>query len=338
MIELRDNALHISFPELHPKARCSVSFQRTLRIPDDNQDYPLPAGLGRFPMWPVDDFPVPERWREHGGVFFPMYQSEAMWIELNSLVWPAYPFALKIAAGKINAVTGAPWTNELTQDPQDYLVLPTQPWLDGFNVAEGIVRQFIAAQLGAGHTAEEQLTGEAQWGGLQVIAYPMKAEVYRDRIERPFEESQARMVHEDYSDVPMFCRKSAVDDMGLAPGGRIKQSIAEDPYGLDAWDTSMYSRCFVHLLNSSAFQRLTGRRPPTEPITPAQYRKAGIPWFDFYQDAPRLPGAAVLAKLDGLASRLLKQGHALDQNTPISVGSTVKLSRTAAGEIRDGVY
>ncbi|MCC7182359.1 MAG: hypothetical protein IT509_02165 [Rhodocyclaceae bacterium] len=338
MIELSNHALHISFPEVHPKARSSVSFQRTLRIPDDNQDYPLPAGLGRFPVWPVDDFPVPERWREHGGVLIPMYQSEAMWIDFDSIGWPSYPFALKIAAGKINAITGDAWTNELSDDPQDYLVLPTQPWLDGFNIAEGIVRQFVAARLGDGHTAEEQLTGDAQWGGLQLIVYPMKAEAYRERIERPYEEEQSRLVREDYFEQPMFCRRQSTDEMGLAPGGRIEQEIAEDPYGIDVWDTSFYSRCFVHLLNSNAFHRLTGRHPPNEPITPAQYRKAGIPWFDYYQDVPRLPGAATLAKLDGLASRMFKQGHALDHNTPICVGTTVQLSRSAAGDIRDGVF
>ena len=56
MIELRDHALEFSFPEVHPRARCQISFQRTLRIPDDNQPYPLPAGLGRFPLHHVDDY------------------------------------------------------------------------------------------------------------------------------------------------------------------------------------------------------------------------------------------------------------------------------------------
>lgn len=46
MIELRDDALVFSFPEVHPQARLSISFQRTLRIPDDGKDHPLPPGLG----------------------------------------------------------------------------------------------------------------------------------------------------------------------------------------------------------------------------------------------------------------------------------------------------
>ena len=56
MIELTDDALRFSFPEVYPGAACTIDFQRTLRIPDDNRSYPLPAGLGRFPLFHVDDF------------------------------------------------------------------------------------------------------------------------------------------------------------------------------------------------------------------------------------------------------------------------------------------
>ena len=49
MIELRDDELVFRFPEVHEDAVCTIGFQRTLRIPDDNRDYPLPPGLGAFP-------------------------------------------------------------------------------------------------------------------------------------------------------------------------------------------------------------------------------------------------------------------------------------------------
>ena len=38
--------LRARFPKVHPKAELDITFQRTLRIPDDGKDYPLPAGLG----------------------------------------------------------------------------------------------------------------------------------------------------------------------------------------------------------------------------------------------------------------------------------------------------
>ena len=42
MIDLMNNQLTFRFPEVHKKALCSIDFQRTLRIPDDNREYPLP--------------------------------------------------------------------------------------------------------------------------------------------------------------------------------------------------------------------------------------------------------------------------------------------------------
>ena len=56
MIELKSDGLVFSFPEVHPDATLRVEFERTLRIPDDGRDYPLPPGLGNFPLRHVDDF------------------------------------------------------------------------------------------------------------------------------------------------------------------------------------------------------------------------------------------------------------------------------------------
>lgn len=325
MIELQNDRLEIRFPDVHASARCSVRFHRTLRVPDDNPDYPLPAGLGHFPLLSVDAFNTPAAWKQHGGAFFPMYQSEAMWMSFDA----GYPFAVKVAAGKINAVTGQPWTNELSTDPQDYVVLPRQPWLDGFSVSENVVRQFVASPLGDGLTAEEQITGEAVWGGLQLIFYPMKAERYRlylDSLRR--EDTGIR-----------FCLQESSADgmqMGLAPGGRIKQQIAKDSFGIDAWDITSSSRCFVHLLNSQAYQAITGRQPPTRPVTPKQYADANMPWFDYYLEGKVLPGAKTLAALDGIAAALLKKGRAMSHNKPITIAGTVDLSPSTA--VREGQF
>ena len=42
MLELKKNSLVFSFPDVHPAAKLTVTFQRTLRIPDDERTYPLP--------------------------------------------------------------------------------------------------------------------------------------------------------------------------------------------------------------------------------------------------------------------------------------------------------
>ena len=149
------------FPEVHPKAQLKITFQRTLRLPDDGREHSLPAGLGNFPLRHVDDCvaEIPESMADRGGIIMPMYQREAMWLNFEG----TYPMAVKIAAGKINAVTGKPWDNCLSAKPQDYMVTPDQPWLDGFYVQEGVVRQFVAEPLGQDTTVEEIMTSESEW-------------------------------------------------------------------------------------------------------------------------------------------------------------------------------
>ena len=180
MITLEHDSLVFGFPDIHEHALLRIDFHRTLRIPDDNREYPLPPGLGRFPLQHVDDYvdKVPSAWMEHGGVFLPMYQAEALWISFSSPY--NYMFAVKVAAGKINAVTGEGWSNKLSSTPQDYVVVPEQPWLDGFCIGKGLIRQFVAMPLGQHYTVEEQLTGRAEHGGIQIVAYPIKADIYEE--------------------------------------------------------------------------------------------------------------------------------------------------------------
>lgn len=96
-----------------------------------------------------------------------------MWLQFTSHAQSG-AVALKIGVGGINAITGKPWTGGLRANgEQDYVVLPRQPWLDGFCTEAGVVRQFIAMPLGSGYTAEGQLTGAEKESGLRFEAYAL---------------------------------------------------------------------------------------------------------------------------------------------------------------------
>jgi hypothetical protein len=300
MLELKNDELNFRFPEVHTDAKCRIDFQRTLRIPDDNREYPLPPGFGSFPMEHVEDHRdrVPSQWIEHGGVLLPMYQSEALWINFSG----GYPCAVKIATGKINAVTGKAWSDKIAKKPQDYLVVPDQPWLDGYCVQNGLIRQFVAMPLGEGYTAEEQLTGSAEHGGLQIIVYPMKRERYEALIG-----DQSHRVVED--SVSMYKMMNAQSEMGLAPGGLMHQEIYEDEYGFDAWDLEASSRCFVHILNSSQWSDVIGKPVPAQPPSAVDYTQAGLPWYEYYDDkSKKLDGSEKLSGLDSVAAKTFKLG------------------------------
>ncbi|MDE0230865.1 MAG: hypothetical protein OXI56_03670 [bacterium] len=309
VVELNQNGLAFRFPEVHEDARFSLAFQRTLRIPDNGREHFLPPGLGRFPLELVDDYAdrVPEAWREHGGVFLPMYQAEAMWINFHG----EYPMAVKVAAGKVNALTGEEWSEDLCQEPQDYLVVPDQPWLDGFSVKRGLIRQFVAMRLGEGYTAEEQLTGEARHGGVQITVYPMKASEYEKRNGGADGIGYVG---------PVYCMAVSAPptEMGLAPGGLMRQEIYSDEYGFDVWDTTAGASCYVHIVNSLQYFSVCGVSPPHRTPTAEEYAEAGLPWFDYYDaDLKALAGAEKLAGLDSVSGRRVKEGRVVRQEGPL---------------------
>ena len=322
MITLERDRMTFRFPEVHPDAECSIEFQRTLRIPDDDRSYALPPGLGRFPLRHVDDFAnrLSRKTLHRGGVVMPMHQAEAMWLNFDS-GFSGYPFAVKVAAGKVCAVSGEPWSDGLDADPQNYLVVPDQPWLDGYCVGEGIIRQFVAMPLGEGYTAEEQMTGAAEHGGLQISVSPMKREVYE----------RAEFDSVCYSPAP------APHEMGLAPGGQMQQEIYDDEYGLDAWDEQHASRCFVTIANSMQWLAISGEHPPTIPPTARQYTDAGLPWFDYYDgDRKAITGSESLAGLKSVAATGLEKGKSpLPENDPVDVPEVLRLTPDGERVVRE---
>lgn len=171
-VKVEGNTVHIG-------ENFSFTLHRTLRVPQDGKEYPLPASCGTFPVYRVDDYldRVPEHWRAHGGVFVPMWQCEAMWINFRGEY--SKPTAVKVGAGKVCAVTGQPWNDTLTKSPQNYMVVggsSGQSWLDGFKTKDGSVSQFIAMKLGGGYTAEAQITGKEDVGGVQIQVWDVKKE------------------------------------------------------------------------------------------------------------------------------------------------------------------
>jgi hypothetical protein len=332
MITLERDSLVFRFPEVHEEAQTEVNFQRTLRIPDNGKHYPLPPGLGSFSLKHLEDYAdrIPAAWRERGGVMMPLYQAEAMWLSFCGRRYGAYPFALKIAAGKINAVSGKRWAPRLRDSERDYVVVPEQPWLDGFCVAKDVVRQFVAMPLGSGYSVEEQITGMPEHGGLQIIAYPMKKERYEElqRKRAEWQEDRFALCGESaFAGAPVRARAAApARAMGLAAGGRMHQQIYADPYGIDAWDQSVSSRCFVTLLDATQWREITGEAPEQRPPTAADYTSAGLPWFDYYAEAETLPGAKELALVKSVAELAAEKGEqVLGPDGEVEPGHVVRL-------------
>ena len=341
----------------------SLVLHRTIRLPEDGKAHALPPSRGNFPMKRIEDYKdkVPEAWRDHGGVFIPMYAREAMWLGFQGPT-----SAVKVATGKVNAVSGGKWTQELQpptgvdgKDPeQDYMVAPRpQPWLDGFNVGGGQIRQFVAMQMGQGYTVEGQVTGKEDVGGIQVLVVPAKPGAVSTGVTRgdTMLESFAMPASAGYymagEDAVVASPASATlggalrsatrsalpkaAEMGLAQGGRMRQDIYADPHGIDVWDQTKAERIFIHIVNAELWEKITGEKCPPSPIDASEYNG---PWFDYNSGEKALQGSGTLANVKPVSQKDKEHGFVGQQNDePLNEApKVVNLTPTPKNVISDG--
>ncbi len=253
--------------------RFSVELVRTLRVPVEGGDYPLPPGFSTFPIYRVNDLArrCPAAAQLDADFVVPCYQYEAMWLRFDAAEWK--PNAVQIWAGGVNVLTGELYPSGLRRRLQNYLVCPTQPWLDGFRTRAEHVQQFVAAPLGRGETVQEQLGGGGD-AALRLRVYEPKPGIFPDRRPRGF--TSGAIFHE----VPFGA-------MGLGGGGSIEQQVYADPHPAHTWNPHDYVDITIQIVNSAAFLALTGERPPPSPISADDYTRAGLPWFKYYDDDAR---------------------------------------------------
>ncbi|MFE1946915.1 hypothetical protein [Streptomyces massasporeus] len=335
---MADTTVRIDGNTLRLPGGVAVRFIRTLRLPETGT-HPLPPGLGEFPVRRVADYAdrVPEAWRARGGVMLPVYLREAMWL---SFAGTSEPAALQVGVGKVCAVSGRPWSDRPARGPQNYVVLPRQPWLDGINSGTGTVRQFVAVPLGLGATVEGQVTGEEVWGGVQLqsfalndralarwreeerrrqvppapappggygaampaafgspaaggydapaaggygAAMPMAAPAAPGAVPAPAATGAAPPAPGAAPAAPASAPRAAAA-MGLGVGGSMRQEVYQDERPLSDWSQQPAGRVFVHLVTPPEWRRITGEAAPPSPVDRAAYTRAGLPWFDYYDE------------------------------------------------------
>ena len=366
---MADTTVRIDGNTLRLPGGVAVRFIRTLRLPETGT-HPLPPGLGEFPVRRVADYGdrVPEAWRARGGVMLPVYLREAMWL---SFAGTSEPAALQVGVGKVCAVSGRPWSDRLAQGPQNYLVLPRQPWLDGINSGTGTVRQFVAVPLGLGATVEGQVTGEEVWGGVQLQNFALNdRELARWRAEeRQRAERQRSMpapsgygaampmaappVSAGFgAPMPMAAPPApgsvpapaasaapagpprAAAAMGLGVGGSMRQEVYRDDRPVTDWSEQPVGRVFVHLVTPPEWRRITGEAAPPSPVDRAAYTRAGLPWFDYYdEDAQDLAPTGTLQSVKPVGDWLGDDHEPWQPPTP---GQTHQLKDAPGEPVEDG--
>lgn len=142
----------------------------------------------------------------------------------------------------------------------------------------------------------------------------------------------------------MYCELpygADLPDMGLAPGGRMKQDIYEDTHAISSWDTEYGSRCFVHIANSLVWRSITGEEPPTTPPTAKEYSNKGLPWFDYYNEgATSLEGSQQLNKVKSVTDMGKKKGDSpLPENESTLPEQVINIRKgLLENQVREGCF
>ena len=321
MLEVR-----VEGDRLHVGNHFSVSFMRTLRIPDDGKEYPLPPALGILPVHQIADYAerVPPEWRERGGVFIPLYQREALWLSFHGHPW--HPVAVRVGLGEVDALTGERWRDRLRGKPQNYVIVPLQPWLDGINAGGGTIRQFVAMPLGQGYTVEAQVTGKETFGGLQLRVHDAKPGTFPERDPHPRAMHRAAMI--DAHAAP-----AQAGPMGLGAGGTMRQAIYPDPHGARTWDAGNAGEVFIHIVNSAIYEAITGKVPPPSSVDAKTYTEQGFPWFDLYdEELGALDPADALTRVKSVSELDRDKGQAAqpgDSSFDVPAGQVRTLDKRA---------
>ncbi|KAF2681824.1 hypothetical protein K458DRAFT_250340, partial [Lentithecium fluviatile CBS 122367] len=318
-----------------------IGFHRTLRVPEDGRVHLLPADFGLFPVQNMAAYEA--KLRKSGnpslldmvrksGVFFPIFQREALWLSFQ--VPKGSEYAIRVFVGGVNVVSGRKWdapAKEGDHKDQDYIIVPQQKHLDGITVGDGVVRQFVAMPIGTGYSIEKQITGKEDVGGIQLEITPVSAKMrlsFANGAPIPWEQDSKtfaprhyrlqpgediKMTRWDMGDAWLGGKRTTEQKklirellkpspngvhivtaeppqeswaMGLAAGGLIKQEIRRDTniYRSPRLNQATTTLISVQLLNSVAYEAITGMLCPPTPITMREYVNAGIPWFDNYKN------------------------------------------------------
>lgn len=276
-IEIKQGSLQFQFAEY---GQLNIQFNRTYRLADNQGVHGLPPSLGTFDLYHMESVlqAVNGLDAKRGGVVLPMAEKDATWLRFSPRGHYTY-FAIQIAAGKVNAVSGMPWQEALVSG--EYMETPKQPWIDGFNQGNGVIRQFVSTALGNGNTVEELATGEAKWGGMQIIVYPLNQRG-RDKVDALNREmnQRNRLLRSASGNGTMYALEAASGfqgslqansantftpasaTLGMEQGAQIVQTFHTPTFGPEDYDTHRALRVFVTMKEATQFNRIVHKQEP----------------------------------------------------------------------------
>ncbi len=286
MFELDPEYLSVRDDAWHPEAIAGVRFQRALR---------LPAGREPYDSVRSDAFHVPRALNDHfEGLDFEwllrsnqhiicLTSSEAVTLEFATP--HTYPFAVKVAIGTIDALSGARAGGTLGLLPQDYLALPCQNRIDSWCDGAGATHDFAAPAPGPLDANGAPQPADDESDCISITFVPMKPDVFQRRCTE-IDLNAGRQVYgapdfaERFTETHMLnarmryeLEKGETWDAGM---------VYPDPFDADDWDADRAATVAVTMVGPQAWQALTGEAADPPLFSRDIYDQAGVPWEDRY--------------------------------------------------------
>ncbi|KAJ4424865.1 hypothetical protein N0V82_000368 [Gnomoniopsis sp. IMI 355080] len=120
-------------------------------------------------------------------------------------------------------------------------------------------------------------------------------------------------------------------ELGIAPGGLIKQDIREDPHVSGNWNRDLTFTIPIQIVSPQIFEDVTGTLAPPCPDNAQLYADAGLPFFSLFEEVPsNVSGAKAFVPVKSINEMETAQGLVAGQE-PTVVPRTVKLFERSLG-------
>ena len=130
--------------------------------------------------------------------------------------------------------------------------------------------------------------------------------------------------------------------MAIAAGGRIDQVIHRDFFPPKTWDKQNTVVFNVQILNTKAFEAITGKEASATPISAKTYRELGYPFFKMYEEKSQVSGdfsgVKSMAEIEGIPEEDLvftKQDISITPSSQAGPGSSYTMSERGNAEMSE---
>lgn len=223
-------AWKINGPFLSLAHDINITFQRTPQTTASNC-LGEPSSFGALPLAEMDD-----------AVVVPVASEEAFWLGFE--VPPSHPpLCLRISVFNkitVDATTGEPWCDALQSVPQNYLVCPPQPAINGVRDKTGIFKCF----------AREVHNPECYYACRSLTIHAIKLTMSAHWQIR----TRSAALEPQRNEMAV----GPISHVNATRGGSV---IHADPIGLSAWDIGNATLTHVILASFDFFKGITGTLP-----------------------------------------------------------------------------